>query len=178
MAGRQTWQRIFYYLTHATYKMWGDVLDARRLQSNREAWSKRSTAGLPADIEDQAVAVPCISPRNIYQRQLMLLPSFKSACNCLLPFSHARQALNIVCTIKNPHKRRHSRWKLSQELKKGKYLLHSLQSTHVWKWPVVKYKHIKIKPRICVLFILCLTWTVNANSLKQNIIVIQEICSS
>ena len=25
---------------------------------------------------------------------------------------------------------------------------------------------------------LCLTWTVNANSLKQNIIVIKEICSS
>ena len=49
--------------------------------------------------------------------------------------------------------------------------------THVWKWPVVKYKHIKIKPRICVLFILCLTWTVNANSLKQNIVVIKEICS-
>jgi len=23
----------------------------------------------------------------------------------------------------------------------------------VWKWPVVKYKLIKIKPRICVLFI-------------------------
>ena len=56
--------------------------------------------------------------------------------------------------------------------------LHSLQSTHVWKWPVVKYKHIKIKPKICILFILCLTWTVNANSLKQNIIVIKEICSS
>ena len=56
--------------------------------------------------------------------------------------------------------------------------LHSLQSTHVWKWPVVKYKHIKIKPRICILFILCLTWRVNSNSLKQNIIVIKEICSS
>jgi len=53
--------------------------------------------------------------------------------------------------------------------------LHSLQSTHVWKWPVVKYKHIKIKPRICILFILCLTWTVNSNSLKQNIIVIKEM---
>jgi len=47
----------------------------------------------------------------------------------------------------------------------------------VWKWPVIKYKHIKIKPRICILFILCLTWMVNANSLKQNIIVIKEICS-
>ena len=52
-----------------------------------------------------------------------------------------------------------------------------MQSTHVLKWPVVKYKHIKIKPRICVLFILCLAWTVNANSLKQNIIVIKEIYS-
>jgi len=40
-----------------------------------------------------------------------------------------------------------------------------------------KYKHIKIKPRICILFILCLTWAVNANSLQQNIIVIKEICS-
>ena len=29
---------------------------------------------------------------------------------------------------------------------------------NVWKWPVVKYKHIKTKPRICVLFILCLIW--------------------
>ena len=78
-----------------------------------------------------------------------------------------RQPLNM-----NPHKRRHSRWKLSLELK-GKWA-----TTHVWKWPVVKYKHIKIKPRICLLFILCLTWTVNANSLKQNITVIKEICSS
>jgi len=43
----------------------------------------------------------------------------------------------------------------------------------LWKWPVVKYKHIKIKQRIC----LCLTWTVNANSLKQNFIVTKEICS-
>ena len=46
-----------------------------------------------------------------------------------------------------------------------------MQSTHVWKWPVVKYKYIKIKRRICILFILCLTWTVNANSLKQNIVI-------
>jgi len=53
-----------------------------------------------------------------------------------------------------------------------------LCQVHVWKWPVVKYKHIKIKPRICILFILCFTWTVNANSLKQNIIVLKEICSS
>ena len=30
-----------------------------------------------------------------------------------------------------------------------------------------------IKPRICVLFILCLTWTMNAKTLKQNIIVIK-----
>jgi len=67
-----------------------------------------------------------------------------------------------------PRKRRHSR--------EGNRL-HSLQSTHVWKWPVVKYKHIKITPRIWVLFNLCLTWTVNANSLKQNIIVSKEICS-
>jgi len=47
-------------------------------------------------------------------------------------------------------------------------------------WPVVKYKHIKIQPRICVLFLFLLDLdgpTVNANSLKQNIIVIKEICS-
>ena len=52
-----------------------------------------------------------------------------------------------------------------------------LCKVHVWKWPVVKYKHIKIKARICILFILCLTWMVNANSLKQNVIVIKEIRS-
>ena len=51
--------------------------------------------------------------------------------------------------------------------------LHPLQSTHVLKWPVVKYKHIKIKPKMCILFIVCLTWTMNANSLKQNVIVIE-----
>jgi len=38
-----------------------------------------------------------------------------------------------------------------------------------------KNKHIEIKPKSCILFILCLNWTVNANSLKQNIIVIKEI---
>ena len=40
-----------------------------------------------------------------------------------------------------------------------------------------KIQTYQVQPRICVLFILCLTWTVNANSLKQNIIVIKEICS-
>ena len=30
---------------------------------------------------------------------------------------------------------------------------------------------------LCTISFLCLTWTVNANSLKQNIIVIKEICS-
>jgi len=44
--------------------------------------------------------------------------------------------------------------------------------------PNGKYKHIKIKPRTCVLFLFCFTWTVNANSLKQNSIVIKQICSS
>ena len=54
--------------------------------------------------------------------------------------------------------------KTEPRIKKGNRL-HSLQkSTHVRKWPVIKYKYIKIKPRICVLFILCLTWTVNAKS--------------
>ena len=74
-----------------------------------------------------------------------------------------------------PHERRHQSLKTEPRIKR---VLHSFQSTHVWKWPVIKCKHIKIKPRICVLFILCLTWTVNANSLKQNIVVIKEICSS
>jgi len=31
---------------------------------------------------------------------------------------------------------------------------------------------------LCTFLFLCLTWTVNANLLKQNIIVIKEICSS
>jgi len=33
-----------------------------------------------------------------------------------------------------------------------------------------KNRLIKIKPKICVLYILCSTWAVNANSLNQNII--------
>jgi len=49
-----------------------------------------------------------------------------------------------------------------------------LCKVHVSEWLVVKYKHIKTKPRICILFILCLTWTVNASSLKQNIIVLKK----
>jgi len=32
-------------------------------------------------------------------------------------------------------------------------MLHSLQSIRAWKWPVVKDKHIKIKRRICLLFV-------------------------
>ena len=51
------------------------------------------------------------------------------------------------------HKRRHCRWKLSQELKGKIHMLHSLQSIRAWKWPVVKDKHIKIKRRICLLFV-------------------------
>ena len=31
---------------------------------------------------------------------------------------------------------------------------------------------------LCIISFSCLTWTVNANSLRQNIIVIKEICSS
>ena len=42
----------------------------------------------------------------------------------------------------------------------------------------IKDKHIKMKPRIYVLGYFCLTWTVNANSLKtKQCIVIKEICS-
>jgi len=50
--------------------------------------------------------------------------------------------------------------------------LHSLQSIRV------EMASRKIQTyQFCVQFILCLTWTVNANSLKQNIIVIKEIGS-
>jgi len=46
----------------------------------------------------------------------------------------------------------------------------------VWKWPVVKDKHIKIKPTICVLFVFDLDGKCKFIK-KQNIIVIKEICS-
>ena len=37
--------------------------------------------------------------------------------------------------------------------------LQSLESTHVWKWPVVKYKHIKIKQEfVYYLFCVWLRW--------------------
>jgi len=74
-----------------------------------------------------------------------------------------------------------------------------LQSTHVWNTVQAKHEINSIqifgfcisrlaistvemasreiqKPKICILFISCLAWTVNANSLKQNTIVIKEIC--
>jgi len=41
---------------------------------------------------------------------------------------------------------------MSQELK-GKIIFATFFANYVWKWPVVKDKHIKIKPRICVLFV-------------------------
>jgi len=41
---------------------------------------------------------------------------------------------------------------LSQELK-GKNIGYVLCKVHVWKWPVVKDKHIKMKPRIYILFV-------------------------
>jgi len=78
----------------------------------------------------------------------------------------------------NPHKRRHSRCKLSQELK-GK------EATVFAKYTCgVEMASRKIQTRqnkaknLCTILFLCLTWTVNANSLKQNIIVIKGIRSS
>jgi len=70
-------------------------------------------------------------------------------------------------------KRRHSRWKLSQELKEkyatffAKYTCEEMASRKI-----ETYQN-KAK-NLCTIY-LCLTWTVNANSLKENIIVIQEI---
>ena len=42
-----------------------------------------------------------------------------------------------------PHERRHSRWN-------WKYVGYILCKVHVWKWPVVKDRHIKMKSRIYV----------------------------
>ena len=54
-----------------------------------------------------------------------------------------------------------SPWKTTQSLKTEprikREIGYILCKVHVWEWPVVKYKHIKVKPRICILFILCLT---------------------
>ena len=56
-------------------------------------------------------------------------------------------------------------------------MLHSLQSTRV-EMASRKIETYQNKAKnLCTIF-LCLTWMVNANSLKQNIIVIKEICSS
>ena len=42
-----------------------------------------------------------------------------------------------------------------------------------------KIRTYEIKAKnLCTISFLCLTWSVNANSLKQNIIVTEEICSS
>jgi len=50
-----------------------------------------------------------------------------------------------IALVWYPHKRRRSRWKMSQG--------YILCKVHVWKWPVVEDKHIKMKPRIYVLFV-------------------------
>ena len=57
-------------------------------------------------------------------------------------------------------------------------MLHSLQSTRVeMASRKIETHQNKAKNFCTVVFILYLTWTMNANSLKQNIIVIKEICS-
>jgi len=104
-----------------------------------------------------------------------------------------------AATHNNPHKRRHNRWKLSQAFF-AKYTCVEMASRKVQTYQN-KAKDVCQCVCGCVcmcvsflcnirlvawnkkdwlidwLFILCLTWTVNANSLKQNIIVIKEICS-
>ena len=52
----------------------------------------------------------------------------------------------------------------------GGYLL--LLIIKMWKWSVVKEKHIKMKPRIYVLFMF-ITWTANANSVDH---ILNGIC--
>jgi len=68
--------------------------------------------------------------------------------------------------IAYPHKRHDIVAKSEPRIKRENNIGYILCRVHVLKWPVVKDKHIRIKPRIYVLFILCYTWTVNANSLK------------
>jgi len=46
----------------------------------------------------------------------------------------------------------------------------------MWKWPIGKGKHIKIKPRIYVLFVFDLDGQCKFIK-NKNIIVIKEICS-
>jgi len=50
-----------------------------------------------------------------------------------------------------------------------------LCKVHVWKWPVENDKHIKMKPRIYVLFVFDLDGECKFIK-KQNIIAIKEIC--
>jgi len=47
----------------------------------------------------------------------------------------------------------------------------------MWKWPVVKDKHIRMKPRIYVLFVFDLGGECKFIK-KQNNIVVKEICFS
>ena len=65
---------------------------------------------------------------------------------------------------------------MSQELKRQiGYILCKVAYTCV-EMASPKIQTYQNKGKNLVLFILCLTWTVNANSLKQNIVVIKEIC--
>ena len=74
-----------------------------------------------------------------------------------------------------PHERRHSRGKLSQELK-GKYATFFAKYTCVEMASRKRQTYQNEAKNLCTIF-LCLTWTLSANSLKQNIIVTKQICS-
>jgi len=65
---------------------------------------------------------------------------------------------------------------MSQELK-GKYAIFFAKYTCV-EMASRKIQTYQNKAKNLYTIFLCLTWTVNANSLKQNIIVIEVICSS
>jgi len=78
-----------------------------------------------------------------------------------------RSLRNLVqCCRQNENNRPHERQQsLKTEPRIKRAIGYILCKVHMCgKWPVLKYKHIKMKPIISILSILCLTWTVNAKT--------------
>jgi len=73
----------------------------------------------------------------------------QAVCISALKACHFITRLFLWCV---PRKSRRCHWKTSQEVQWKIYQV-SVQSTHIPKWPVIKEKHIKVEPRIYVLFI-------------------------
>ena len=61
--------------------------------------------------------------------------------------------LSVLCALLYIPTKKTQSLKTEPRIKKKNNTGYILFKVHVWKWPVVKDRHIKMKPRIYVLFV-------------------------